>query len=228
MSAIKKCEVYMIDNVVWGVSDMEMEHSITAAYPKVSATVELLWDYARGFPKFTAIGELMDDLRQRLSGFQPPVEQTKTPTVKNVIFNNPATIIMWEDGTKSVVKCQNGEPFDPEKGFVMAYLKKMLGNDNTFNKEISKWVVVEDVPDVPDVPDNRPLTTEELMKMNGQKVWCSSLLEECQETFDDIYCGWHIVNVNDNRLYDAHGNSYRIDCNNGEYGFRAYLKPPKK
>ena len=66
---------------------------------------------------------------------------TKVPSkVKRVIFNPPATIILWNDGTKSVVKCQNGEPFDPEKGFALAYLKKLLGNDNTFNKEINKWV----------------------------------------------------------------------------------------
>ena len=62
------------------------------------------------------------------------------PTIKKVIFNPPATIIMWNDGTKSVVKCQNGEVFDAEKGFALAYLKKLLGNDNTFNKEINKWV----------------------------------------------------------------------------------------
>ena len=60
--------------------------------------------------------------------------------IKKVIFNDPATIILWNDGTKSVVKCQNGEEFDAEKGFALAYLKKLLGNDNTFNKEIHKWV----------------------------------------------------------------------------------------
>ena len=60
--------------------------------------------------------------------------------IKKVIFNSPATIIMWNDGSKTVVKCQTGDEYDPEKGFVMAYLKKLLGNDNTFNKEINKWV----------------------------------------------------------------------------------------
>lgn len=47
---------------------------------------------------------------------------------------------LWDDGSKTVVKAQNGEPYDCEKGFVMAYLKKLLDNDNTFNKEIHKWV----------------------------------------------------------------------------------------
>lgn len=67
----------------------------------------------------------------------------KVAKVKKVIFNNPATIIFWDDKTKTVVKCQDGDTFDKEKGFVMAYLKKMLGNKNEFNKEIHKWVKEE-------------------------------------------------------------------------------------
>lgn len=62
------------------------------------------------------------------------------PKVKKVIYNDPATIVFWTDGTKTVVKCQEGDIYSKEKGFVMAYLKKVLGNDNTFNKEINKWV----------------------------------------------------------------------------------------
>lgn len=67
------------------------------------------------------------------------------PKIQKVIFNNPATIILWTDGTKTVVKCQPGDIYDKEKGFVMAYLKKLLGNDNTFNKEINKWVEEESI-----------------------------------------------------------------------------------
>lgn len=66
------------------------------------------------------------------------------PKIKKAIFNPPATIIIWDDNTKSVVQCQNGEPFDPEKGFALAYLKKLLGNKNEFNKEIHKWVKYEE------------------------------------------------------------------------------------
>lgn len=69
------------------------------------------------------------------------------PTIKRVIFNNPATIIFWKDGTKTIVKCQDGDVYDEEKGFVMAYLKKLLGNDNTFNKEIKKYCIEQHLPD---------------------------------------------------------------------------------
>lgn len=58
--------------------------------------------------------------------------------VKKVIFSGKATIIIWEDGTKTIVKCQKGDKYDPEKGLVMALLKGLLGNDNTFNNVINE------------------------------------------------------------------------------------------
>lgn len=60
------------------------------------------------------------------------------PEVKKVIFNDPATIVYWKDGTKTVVKCQNGDDFDPEKGFAMAFLKKCWGNKGIFNDKLRK------------------------------------------------------------------------------------------
>lgn len=56
--------------------------------------------------------------------------------VKKVIFNYPATIILWDDGTKTVVHCGADEKFDPEKGIAMCLLKKMLGNTGDYNNYI--------------------------------------------------------------------------------------------
>ena len=61
------------------------------------------------------------------------------PEIKNVIFNPPATIVFWNDDTKTVVKCQNDEAFDPEKGITMAFFKKMHGNKGHYFEEIKKW-----------------------------------------------------------------------------------------
>ncbi len=49
--------------------------------------------------------------------------------VKKVIFNNPATIVFWSDGTKTVVKCGKDDTYDKEKGFYIACAKKLFGND---------------------------------------------------------------------------------------------------
>lgn len=61
------------------------------------------------------------------------------PYIKEVIFNGPATIVFWDDGDKTVVKCEN-EPFDKEKGLTMAVCKKMFGNKGNYYNEIKKWV----------------------------------------------------------------------------------------
>lgn len=59
--------------------------------------------------------------------------------IKKVIFNGPATIVFWGDGTKTVVKCSKDDEFDPEKGLAMAIAKKFFGNENGYSKNIKKW-----------------------------------------------------------------------------------------
>ena len=64
------------------------------------------------------------------------------PEVKEVLYHKPATIIFWKDGTKTVVKAQEKEKYDKEKGFVMAYLKKILGNEGNYYEVIKRWTEV--------------------------------------------------------------------------------------
>lgn len=59
--------------------------------------------------------------------------------ITKVIFNEPATIVFWGDGTKTVVKCSKDDEFDPEKGLAMAIAKKFFGNENGYSKNIKKW-----------------------------------------------------------------------------------------
>ena len=60
-------------------------------------------------------------------------------TPVNVIFNPPATIVFWEDGEKTVVKCGEGEAYDKEKGLAMAFCKRVWGNKGRFNTMFEKW-----------------------------------------------------------------------------------------
>lgn len=72
------------------------------------------------------------------------MEEKKKNTIKKVIFHDPATIIYWEDGTKTVVKVQNGEKFDPEKGMAMAICKKTHGNDGSYYEAFKKFLPKEE------------------------------------------------------------------------------------
>lgn len=66
----------------------------------------------------------------------------RVPKIEKVIFNDPATIILWSDGTKTVVKAED-EIFDPEKGMAMAIAKKALGNQGKYYNEFKKWLPEE-------------------------------------------------------------------------------------
>ena len=78
--------------------------------------------------------------------------------IKDVIFNPPATIVLWEDGTKTVVKCHD-EKFDVEKGLAMAIAKKALGNKGNYYNVFSKWTTYEPdeaAEEYEELPDQTP------------------------------------------------------------------------
>ena len=60
--------------------------------------------------------------------------------IKDIIINDPATIILWKDGTKTIVKCQPVDIFDPGTGIAMAILKKLYGNSG-FYKDIFEQAI---------------------------------------------------------------------------------------
>lgn len=64
--------------------------------------------------------------------------------IEKVIFNDPATIVLWKDGTKTIVKCGDEDAYDPEKGLAMAIAKKALGNQGNYYEVFKKWLPEED------------------------------------------------------------------------------------
>ena len=61
------------------------------------------------------------------------------PEIKNVKFDSPATIVFWTDGTKTVVKCQDGDDYSQEVGLAMCIAKKAFGNKSKYNDIFKKW-----------------------------------------------------------------------------------------
>lgn len=61
-----------------------------------------------------------------------------------VIFNNPATIVIWSDGTKTIVKCGPNDTYSKEAGLALCYMKKSLGNKGNYNNMFRRWIKEED------------------------------------------------------------------------------------
>lgn len=80
----------------------------------------------------------------------PPKPAARTTGIVKVIYNNPATIVYWEDGSRTVVKCQPGDEFNRTIGFLMCVMKKVTGNTGRYNEVLKKYVYDYDADRTPD------------------------------------------------------------------------------
>ena len=64
--------------------------------------------------------------------------------INEVIFHDPATIVYWADGTKTVVKCMEGDTLNRETGIAMCVLKKTLGKSYTLFKKYLREIAEQE------------------------------------------------------------------------------------
>lgn len=106
------------------------------------------WENPVNMPKFEELSDkfIVKNIKEDNDMYKPSdefcmkqlgIKEVCDLRIKRVIFNKPATIILWEDGTKTVVKCQPGDRYDKEKGFAFALMKKIYGSG--FNDVIKYW-----------------------------------------------------------------------------------------
>ena len=103
-------------------------------------------------------------------------------TPNKVIFNPPATIVFWEDGTKTVVKCRDGEIFSPDAGYSIALARKLYGNNfrKIFKTVSTAWdTCIDDAVDhlrdilgcEDDIPDHKFEMGDKVSYLHGKKVY---------------------------------------------------------
>lgn len=108
--------------------------------------------------------------------YKTPKERAFTK-IKKVIFNNPATIVIWADGTKTIVHCEKDDVFDPEKGLAMAISKYFFGNAGWFNNVFKKFLPEKTEIVVPtDLKEN-------MEKLDNKMVTRLYSVKEFAETF---------------------------------------------
>jgi hypothetical protein len=120
--------------------------------------------------------KLTDLIIPELKQYKGFFNRKHIPEIKDVIFNDPATIVLWDDGTKTVVKAQGDDIFDPEKGLAMAITKKAFGNQGNYCEKIKPW-----------------LAGCETKKDEHSNTWCAynrlyNIYLDNKATKKDLYC----------------------------------------
>lgn len=87
--------------------------------------------------------------------------------IKRVIFNGPATIVFWNDGTKTVVKCAEEEIYNKRTAIMWAIMKKAYGNSSRVNKAFDELIEGDEASN-----DN----TEDDFDVNSSLRWAAKNL----------------------------------------------------
>ena len=128
------------DNVLFHEELKKQEMLIVPAYIDKTKPHTLVIPSDRYTMMFNCINK--NDSTTKHSASVPkctPKATNYLPEIKNVKFNGPATIVFWEDGTKTVVKCQDGDDYSEEVGLAMCIVKKVFGNKSKYNDIFKKW-----------------------------------------------------------------------------------------
>ena len=80
-----------------------------------------------------------EEAKKPVDSFETKQSTNRRVKIKDVIFSDPATVVFWSDGTKTVVKTRGGEKYDKEKGLAMAIVKKITGNTGNYYDIFKEW-----------------------------------------------------------------------------------------
>ena len=107
-------------------------------------------------------------------------------TIKDVIFNPPATIVLWMDGTKTVVKDQGEVFYDPEKGMAMAVAKKAFGNQGNYYNQFAKYLDIYEKKQEDESTQLYPTSVlQDAVEKLKERLWKANYNSKCN--YDSLH-----------------------------------------
>lgn len=67
--------------------------------------------------------------------------------VDKIIYSGPKTIVLWNDGTKTIVSCGEDDEFDEYAGFCAAFAKKLIGSTSKIKRIIDQKARFHNMPE---------------------------------------------------------------------------------
>lgn len=68
-----------------------------------------------------------------------PTNAIRDDAIRQIIFSGPKTIVIWSDGSKTIVSCSKDDTYDGYAGFCAAVAKKMFGSTSQVKRVIEKY-----------------------------------------------------------------------------------------
>ena len=102
-----------------------------------------------------------------------------TPT--KVIYNGNKTIVLWDDGDKTIVSCGDDEEFDNYTGFLAALAKKLYGSTSRAKKMVRRVTDDQRKP-----KPQKPQKTQKPQKPQNPVNWLAEIEAEIDKYIEDV------------------------------------------
>ena len=108
-----------------------------------------------------------------------------TPTPTKVIYNGNKTIVIWDDGDKTIVSCGDDEEFDNYTGFLAALAKKLYGSTSRAKKMVRRVTDDQRKP-----KPQKPQKTQKPQKPQEPVDWLAEIEAEIDKYIEDVAGGF--------------------------------------
>ena len=127
------CAVREMSDAEWGTKSIPIYPTFAIeAQPKTAIQAKRLFDYLHKGTKLN----LRVESRGLFLEKDLNVVKASTLTPERIIHSGPATIVFWNDKTKTVVKCSENDVYDEYEAFCAALAIKMFGSNSHLKKMI--------------------------------------------------------------------------------------------
>lgn len=138
-TAYVQADIIYKDPVKWTDELFRYRDAVFGCEPLVAAAADKYFHFGCKAPRIPLITYILGE-SNRINSVPVDDKKTYLPEVSKVYFNNPVTVVLWADGTKTIVECQEGDVYSKETGLALCYMKKALGNMPNFNNAFRKWI----------------------------------------------------------------------------------------
>lgn len=146
--------------------------------------------------------------------------------IQEVIYNDPATIVKWTDGDKTVVKCHEGDEYDPKLGLLYCIAKKTFGGGR-YNDILAKHLPKPKVEVETEVEAKTKFDWDKFR--DGKLVVHCKTLEAAQDFLKKCAksgLNWCNAPADDHSNYGFHGDKTCYRCDHGQlrYCYRRHYE----
>ena len=120
--------------------------------------------------------------------FMPVTNTVRNEQVRldRVVYNDPATIVFWSDGTKTVVKCSPKDTYDPEKGLLLCIAKKTSDNGDDWYKKLQEKLPETPAPKMTAIHDKKLLSIHCDAPLTNVSILYEPIMKKINEGYNNF------------------------------------------